>query len=1303
MTLNRAHLYYKTQNNKFTDGVFLHPVKSSLGNISPGDEICCSTVLNTISYSSRLELFKSIIDGELKESNEYGKARGYPPKVIGNVASDLMYVAHCFAKGQMPTTNTLTTQLSSRISVLVARAMAKLFLYNSEYDVPNFMKVGTKFQNITNLDKSGRANPINGGYLTLESLDEIRNYVKANPECKDGKAWLQLAESNIIKPRVGTPEANYISQFLLYLTMDSCSVMCLEASAIILALTDASLNHMWAPQYDRYVSIRVNVLASRAPVMMGAYFYDMLTADVHRRTGNQNRIPQVTWIRARRWMLQNGYFTSILKLKKLQHLAVKNRPDENIFYDALSTTATCGIDGVSKKKAISVIADSDKIDSDMAFVKDFGYDVHTKGIDSTSVIEMIHNDAQLGASGAYIWTDQAIVVLTSQWSRVGNLPTIYTRKEEDALTGQTLAYHPIDSLAGTCLDNLLSGIVPKSDLESRYYNNLTTKSPGTIPPDVDNLLRNLPPSIRAMRSQKVVVAAVAPQILTNPSLVLETIRSDMTAGSRQQINRRPRVVVAVSMPSNLAYEPGNEAGKDFKYTSKFYGAGTNTGTMSDVKEMLHGTGSTYLANSFTDVVSFDSSTPLDNQRYQETKIGEAYASYDNIARRPGYFAFQGRTRTIKVFDVQGKYLYTTMKKYSSVQECIFAVTERTPRLRIKDDRYIATSSSTLDSGKFSTTQEATSDTSAGVEATALRLKDQFAEGKTAGDDIRAVFTIDPIDPLPKMMEFDQILSEELGSLGYKVESNMSTYYCEFLQNPALFGSFGSAATRLSPYTAERHGLEHHFLGVQSAVGMFFEMIGRAYCPDSLLPIMWSFAYVMSTIVVPSDFPDKVKSAYGKVAFVTIPLLGMLMKFNIPFPGLERHGVPTSSIMSLGGDGVFLQLYRYLVREPSKYEEIQFTGRQYLSINKRLARAQMTPSDIVRRREAQLNMYEDGVIFQHILDRFRQDVLVDFEVKRSLIYFNTNPTVDPSKDTIPEMDRMVLEQFSKNLNSLNDPARLAKSALAVKTLEYKYGLGNLIPDVLNVEKRAYHRLETGYMQSRKSNDYWQGTDTVLARQFINNSKKSLWSMLKDKFIICSIGIDSDKDRSINDPVLEQAIMTIPPTPPTMYSLQSRLALFRTGLYNDDHQRDINRLDKNTATTFLETNIDAWNRIINTISRFGPQAPDLIQLVAEATGLSQEDQRILTSIIVNGATFMPGLLHITVNAKSRPWLSLDSRQTLMRIAPLSSQRFLLKRRVLSDTVAAMVVLYDSIYGPSHGKSTYSVNVPPYVEAYILSARK
>lgn len=1162
--------------------------------------------------------------------------------------------------------------------------------YTCEGDVsysklPSWMRIGTVFKNITNLDYAGVAQFINHGYLTLESFFEINKEYEKDKMNKDVLAWKMLAESNIIQPRALDIYHCFFSLLIKSLTYKYISPLLLEACVIISSLSDGN-KFPWV-MGSRGKSAILTDKAAKAPVMMGAYFQDIITFEFDRINCMFNdNIEFNKFIDFRRGLLKKGYFHSILQVKKIKEIII-NLTTNNEILKTIIVSSSMEMTGMGKKKSQNI---NDSYDSTIKILDEWPYlkTIIYKTNDNVKIVRNIVSLLHVTTSRSFLWRDLAITAIESQWSKFGGDAEPVTPKMIDVEDDYVYKYKPNTDMTRK-ISSYFEGLPQVKNMESKFYQSITTNSHGALPSDILSSKESYPKVLRRLLNSKIGIISFAPEIILNPHTFLDAIHTNTKLTFRLQILRRNRIVEGVGIGDQTIFAAIKKVFDLVMERNDSFNPGKTTGGVLDAQLILMGSGTPTKMCSYSDISGFDSSDPRWLQHFVRTEAVSCFDDYKLNNPTPLYFCMTPQRRKVFVDDNSECGKIMTEKEMSPIEmglKTLFLVTKG--KYIANDDRTIATSLSTLASGAYDTTGQGTV-VSAAMGDTA---KDNFPHmniiPKGAGDDFQAV--MDYIDFDRESTAVSEYIKKEMLSLGFTVENNFSTVYSEFLQISALCGQILSACYRLSPFTAERFERKHPLEMYGAMYGILSEMKGRVHYLEGLTQMTYILSYVCSNIKVTNQTTDTKRRRIHDSTYISLPQLYFLIRYNIPFPGYydQSHFVNPSSMMAYGGDTKYLELYMLLFGILNKNELYRLDKALFKYVINKLKKDNINMFNPKSYNEFMRAFYKYSPLINFTMKRLRTNIMNNLHVLRALHYLDINISVTPDSRVIDVETKEHLKMRAMQTNANVDKQKHDMSETAFNKLKVDFGID--LPEKIVASRQTVFKLFDVFTASMMDEAYWTYIISKIDMSYTYNKRHDFKYYFSKwiNYFNCSLDfLNVDVDFGIAPDILQEFV----PTPPTMFSIDASITMARRGTYTTPNGLKLSKLDRATHYDYLDNNIEIWNRVINDVLRlptFAERQGAIMQIV-KAVGLNIKEERVLRELIDGKNSSPGGVFQITVDPKAQYWLSDDPMHVISRTSRTSFNR---NNTSLSQVRSqqGLLLMIESIIGPSLKNKKFELQI-------------
>lgn len=1152
-------------------------------------------------------------------------------------------------------------------------------ILSKEWNLPQYMLVGTRYKGITFLDDYGVAHPKSegGGYLMLESYESIAEVAATGDE--DAKVWLSLAGDKVFTPRtLDLFDVMFLST-LANLPKSKPSLFFLEAAAIYNS-TREGFYPPWAIGTLR--GRMYSTKAKKAPVMLGAYFMDMIWLEHKQAIGMfPSSFDQMEMLLFRRELLSRGYFSSILETKKIKDVMVK-LCGENTVFDTVMSSETGAIQGVSKKKCKNFLDGEEEVLSAMSKWPQLMRFVKNES-DTISLTKRLTGLMHLTSSSNFIWTDIPIVALKSQHSKVAEIFDAPKPKLMDE-DGHVYEYHDPPADIFQMMRAMWIGCPCPRDLNTSFIRDLTSNSAGTIPASIEEDIQKLPRALQGLARSKIGLVAIFGQILNSRELIRDSLESEIRVLFREQILRRPRLVAGLDVAKQLAPHVGKRLSKYIFRIYKSFVSGKTNNSAYDARHQLHGTGHPNMLMGYSDVPSFDGSSQLKLQEYICSLYMGVAAQYDVLNSYKGYFAIPPEVRTVREFDIHGREV-TRYKTQISSPRCVWReASKSTPFNKVRGNRAVQLSHGTLGSGRFDTTLQAGSVTGSVGECVKNRFQHLSPTTDASGDDFQ--LQVKSFDYEKDSEEIGAYVREQMAAAGFGTENNFSSVFSEFLQIGALCGQVLSYGHRLSPYTSERWDERHRMDMIGSTIGIYGEELGRCHFPDELVRRMHTFCYVAGHMRVSKLTGDKYARTTKAGKHVKIPQVALYIRHNVPFPAFA-HDLP-SSAYTYGGDAKYFEAFIQTFGLRTVEQATRDDAALITSIGDRLSQSVKADNNTINAEDinnAQKKMLRSGFFSRKIEQRLKKERANRIHLKRALAYALINVAVAPDKSTFDDDDLSMMERFAANVNSLLDQHRVNMSASASVKLNE---LGIEVPDRLLFHRQSFYKIVGVYASRLKNDVYWSRMDAHIDSEFKRFIKMPYGKLFKDKLELFDIAFNVEKEHDVLEGQVLNAMKHCAPAPYCMYSEDGRLCLARCGT-SGTRDNSISVLDRAVDFDYLANNTAAWEKIVAQLSNLRTPG-DGVQLVAKAVGLDENESQVLSDLVSSEVSSPGGLLHITSNKRARFWMSEDARAITNRVSN-ANEKLSGERVSVIRTGLALTLMLEGIAGSSTGHGFFDMYFP------------
>jgi hypothetical protein len=427
-----------------------------------------------------------------------------------------------------------------------------------------------------------------------------------------------------------------------------------------------------------------------------------------------------------------------------------------------------------------------------------------------------------------------------------------------------------DSLVREMVE-MLEEYAPKiDDIRYNFFSNSTSNSAG-VPPDIMASRREALDKDKSLtQEEKNIILNLSKKRIgdvlhevagfLNPDAYLNAGSDSAVAGTRNQVDRRPRVIQMVGTRNMLAgyiianmYKPAIEHSV---YTS----SGKNAGDVRDMLRVLAATGRRYMCSS-NDVAGMDTSTYMDH----ELMTMHACVMFINAhpeLHETRVFLNEDAYGVSKRIDVQVVRNNVTSQVSMSPIEFVLRMhlSPNIQRSLVRDNMFqtvALTSPLTFPSGQFNTSTQHTIIGVAVMRALMKRIPPELSiksiepMGSILGDDEFYGMNSPLYDPSEYVTQNSATITGALEEIGYKSDPALRPGNAEFLKLQAVNGMPSPYSNRLTLFASERgDGMDvSPMRRVTETEALIVEFSARIPKPQHTIPLRFAVAYMSSYVKV----------------------------------------------------------------------------------------------------------------------------------------------------------------------------------------------------------------------------------------------------------------------------------------------------------------------------------------------------------------------------------------------------------------------------------------------------------------------
>lgn len=633
---------------------------------------------------------------------------------------------------------------------------------------------------------------------------------------------------------------------------------------------------------------------------------------------------------------------------------------------------------------------------------------------------------------------------------------------EDGLWGNLKELY--NQRLNTCVDVLREG-----ELMGWFVDMLTHKSQGEkVSLELyDNSVTLMSTDPRSKILMSISQARIA-AFLLNPgayqslTAFFEMLTQKGICTTRFQNNRRSRIVEIVPNADQTAYALVLKVFNEMKKHYADIAVGKQKGGIIDMYLQLKTTGNMYGMSSSSDVSGMDAST----QQFLGTMFPILLAERINkdVISPTNYFAFDDSEVTV---EVAGEGSQRQMP-CSPLAKALLTVTHfRANKVyQLKDKIFgvnIPVSTAIFESGRFDTSAQHTVFLTLVAELAKRKFERLHGtkfllDVRKFGDDSYEAFSSPNYDDLNKYVQiFTEIELDILTKTGFKLETALSRFEGDFLQQLALCGGSVPKSARSSIYTDERGDSRQRDVLVQLKLicEVNQQASQRVYAPENISNLCFGQYLCIRTVPLLSRLKlqgrwEKYVNTIGRETFFTYPFRMIYFKpFNQRNPPLklsEDIVIPESSSLSPVGDYKTLIAINYLASEHEK----------------RLSTMYMLEKTDFGEYSEHAVKVNDGYILDlsKLLHKRLDEVgVVDYFILNG---FSRSATLS---DTRAELLTDDIQRMSSVLTSFYSPINMLRSNVATTELYSKYGIS--VPESIAYWSQPIHRVKTMFASITES--------------------------------------------------------------------------------------------------------------------------------------------------------------------------------------------------------------------------------------------
>jgi hypothetical protein len=227
--------------------------------------------------------------------------------------------------------------------------------------------------------------------------------------------------------------------------------------------------------------------------------------------------------------------------------------------------------------------------------------------------------------------------------------------------------------------------------------------------------------------------------------------------------------------------------------------------------------------------------------------------------------------------------------------------------------------------------------------------------------------------------------------------------------------------------------------------------------------------------------------------------------------------------------------------------------------------------------------------------------------------------------VPEEHKLTLSTAAKSLDSFLPQHKLNKSRLALTRLDGKVR----IPDSLAYAKKSATKMEQAYLSKQRGDEYWGSINYIVDQEYTRKDDNRYFDNFeRSTFVKFNVKFEIEEESKFDDNGVSSLLASAIVCPSVCYSADARIAIARRGFRTSHDSSKIHSLDFSTRTGFLESQEEAWKKIIRDITAYlYKTGMNLSPDVAEATGLSKKDYSTLLQLVGGSSLSTGGIFSIS----------------------------------------------------------------------------
>nr|QIJ70114.1 RNA-dependent RNA polymerase [Bobbyc reo-like virus] len=577
---------------------------------------------------------------------------------------------------------------------------------------------------------------------------------------------------------------------------------------------------------------------------------------------------------------------------------------------------------------------------------------------------------------------------------------------------------------------------------------------------------------------------------------VSTMMKDGVCTIRFQNNRRARIVEIVPNVDQIGYALVLKIFEELKQNSETISVGKQIGGIVDMSLQLRITGLDHGISIFSDVSAMDAHTQP-NVAVMFLKMLSELIINHNVGPIT-YFPFKTRECLVESTEFSSQYNNSLTRKCipALAQTLLYIASQRLNKKYLLKDTIFNTTieinPTIFESGRFDTSAQHTkllkyvADTVYDIvkhRLPELSGKYHAAQRKFGDDSYECLEVVGlsnaEIDEL--VHEIIEITEKSLFQVGLKAETELSSYYGDFLQQMAICGVNLPKSARSSIYTDEKSALNTRDMIdlITNLANIITASAQRTYAPENVMSLVrniWAgnrqFRLLPSKPVSITPALSKYIKQYGDATYLEYPYI----MINLPplnFPNQTYHFenlvLPASSCLRTVGGCKLNYIWNHMI--PQEYIQQLF---------------QIDPQTPIKMQIA--NAYE---IFRQATE--------GTDIVESLIFFQYNRTQELSRTRYEKLQDPIIK-MGKIAENYFDQNALRVSAAAAMTLKNTFGI--TMPDSLLYYMRPIEQLKNMFDARAETPDESIGlNDSYIAT--LNHNFKFVPNDVKDMIINTAI--------------------------------------------------------------------------------------------------------------------------------------------------------------------------------------------------------